>query len=416
MGSSAKNGPLDHRHELRTIDDLHNRAHWIQLVQDMTSDLTAIEQLRNLCVSHSTLTSVETADSGGDWASIGGELVNTRSDFFRIGLYQSADDEFRYLITQNGGALIVLLLAERDGQRYALLQLRSEPGTIGLTSLTATIQSTPNNFRREHGGKATPFLDIVADPTGFGEIIYDGYQFDWGDFYFQKIKRFLVLDLRETMEAPPGFIWVTLNVLSGLMQHDWMVSADLRACFTHVSGPGHPALEAGLEEGFAELRPRSLPLAPGALNTDSHGVGVRFFRCRSSTREVNEWTQPLLCPSQEKSIRLVYRDEGGQRSYAVSHRTQLGLLNKRLWFPAEQVSGRVSSTEVMTSAEGGRFWRWPIRLTLCAASDSDRLDPGSDFQWMSREQLINVMSRSLQTSLELRLAWSLVRAVGEHKT
>ncbi len=396
-----------------TTDELPITTPRIQLVRNMKSELLVIEQLRNLCSAHSKQTSVETATGSGDWVVSHGELVNTRSDFFRIGLYQGAENEYNYLLTQSGGALIVLLMAEQDGQRFALLQFRSEPGTLGVTSLTTTIQSTPNNFRREHGGKATPFLDIVADPTGFGEVIYDGYQFDWGEFYFQKVKRFLVLDLREAVEAPPGFTWVSLNVLCGLMQHDWMVSPDLRACFTHVSGPFQTKSEAGFGEAGAELRPRSVPLAIGALHTDSNGVGVRFFRCRSSTREVNEWTQPLLCPAREKSICLVYRDEGGQRSYAVSLGTQIGLFNKRLWFPAQEVCGQMSSTGVMTSAEGGRFWRWPIRVSLRAVSESDRFDPGSGFEWMSSEQLTNMMSRSLQTSLELRLAWSLVRAGGE---
>lgn len=70
---------------------------------------------------------------------------------------------------------------------------------------------------------------------------------------------------------------------------------------------------------------------------------------------------------------------------------------------------------VSTSAEGGRFWRYRIDMRLVEVGcPDDQTVEGSRgvAQWMPEAELAALVAQPLQTSLELRMAWSLVHAEG----
>lgn len=378
----------------------------------LQSPAPSVHSLREMCAIHSAGTTVaHVADGRPDWIVDGGMLRHARTNYFSIGLHEDDRGEPILLVEQTETALVMLLVSEIDGRDAVLLSLRTEPGLIGLTNLTATIQSTPSNYLRKHGGKGTPFIDIARDPGSHGTVLHDGEQYDWGEYYLRKTKRFLVVRLDVPVDAPAGFRWVPIETARPLLLEDNLVTNDLRVLIPIVDAarPGRVDDSDPVREADRGSTLRRIEFLPGS--SDARGLHVAFFRTETSTREVRSWIQPLLVPRDPMRIRLSSICTASGVKYAVERRTQPGLLGRQLWFPAETRAGRVART-VHTSAEGGRFYRLPIEIELREIDAVDATDPrtASGIRWMSAGEIAALVAQPLQTSLELRMAWSLVHA------
>jgi oxidase EvaA len=289
-----------------------------------------------------------------------------------------------------------------------LLSLRTEPGLIGLTNLSTTIQSTPSNYLRRHGGKATPFIEIASEPSRHGKFLYDGKHHDWGNYYLNKTKRFLVIHVGNPPDAPSGYCWVELEVARSLLAEDNLITNDLRVCLPLVLNhqtavPGRLFENAPTNDvthlGESDFLPNAV---------DSRGTKVSFYRTETQTREVASWIQPLLVPREAMKLELSFCEENGSRLFAIKRGTRPGLLGCHLWFPAEVKGGHVAQ-RVLTSAEGGRFWKFQIQITLRHVESRSAAIPSQEsLTWVTEVELAALVAQPLQTSLELRMAWSLV--------
>ena len=366
--------------------------------------------LRALCSDYSKFSKITEVSECPDWILYEGRLRHSKADYFSIGLFRAKSGENLFLLEQTETALVVLLTTAILGRTYILLSLRTEPGLIGLTNLSTTIQSTPSNYLRRHGGKATPFIEIAAEPSRHGKVLYDGKHHDWGNYYLNKTKRFLVIHVENPPDAPSGYCWVELEVARSLLAEDNLITNDLRVCLplvlnhqTAVPGrlfenaPTNDVTHLG-ESGFL----------PDAV--DSRGAKVSFYRTETQTREVASWIQPLLVPREAMKLELGFCEENGSRLFAITRGTQPGLLGCHLWFPAEVKGGHVAQ-KVSTSAEGGRFWKFEIQITLRHVESRSAAIPSQESPaWVTEAELAALVAQPLQTSLELRMAWSLAIA------
>lgn len=369
---------------------------------NVIDDINALIEIK---ASQAAVSSAKQTDECGSWVIEDNTLINKRSDYFRISLYQTAEDEKRYLIKQNHGALVALITAEHDGRRIALLSVRFEPGLIDKINFTSSIQSTPSNYRREHGGKSTPFIDIVQTPEKFGDILYDGEQYDWGEYYLLKKKRYLIVRLKNELPVPEGFVWVTFELLHKMLTMDNFITNDLRvALFLLLHANANPiSLQA-----YPELTStfEKLPLNLGTA--DSQGVRLKFFEAQTPNREVSAWIQPLLVPAEKMEIKLSFSTEGAKKVFAVQQRTQVGLSGKKLWFPA-YIDGSIRHEHVTTCAEGGRFWQHAIDIEIGQSNARHFTQTHCDsVVWKTEKELSEIIASPLTTSLELRMAASLI--------
>ena len=369
-----------------------------------------VDGLRELCSRHSRGTIVSrVADGLPEWVVDKGRLRHASADYFSIGMYSHGQAETLLLMEQKETALVALFAARVDGRDAVLLSLRTEPGLIGLTNFSSTIQSTPSNYLRRHGGKSTPFMQIAANPGAYGRVAYDGMQYDWGDYYLHKTKRFLIVELDSPVEAPRGFCWVPLEMAQTLLCEDNLVTNDLRVAIPLLSVRQRrdavcPNVACSQDQG-ATLS--NLAYSLGAV--DCRGVAVSFFRMTSDTREVSSWVQPLVTPTGVMKISLPFIRTPTGRLYAVDKRTQPGLLGRQLWFPSTSQGGRVAR-KVRSSAEGGRFWRFPIEIEAVDMTPVSGVacSEVAEGLWMPEDALSLLIAQSCETSLELRMAWSLV--------
>jgi hypothetical protein len=378
-----------------------------QVSRLQTSDFCPAS-LRALCSYHSTLSKVTEVPECPSWILHGGRLRHSKADYFSIGLFRTKSGESLFLMEQTETALVVLLSTTIRGRTYVLLSLRTEPGLIGLTNLSTTIQSTPSNYLRRHGGKKTPFIEIASEPSRHGKVLYDGKHHDWGNYYLNKTKRFLVIHVENPPDAPSGFCWVELEVARSLLAEDNLITNDLRVCLPLVLNhqtavPGRLFENAPTNDvthlGESDFLPNAV---------DSRGTKVSFYRTETQTREVASWIQPLLVPREAMKLELSFCEENGSRLFAIKRGTRPGLLGCHLWFPAEVKGGHVAQ-RVLTSAEGGRFWKFQIQITLRHVESRSAAIPSQEsLTWVTEVELAALVAQPLQTSLELRMAWSLV--------
>lgn len=351
----------------------------------------------------------------GAWTYDGNEISNERSDFFRIVGHVSGNGTEHVFIRQAEHALVGLVTAHGPEGLSVLVNARAEPGLVGTTQFSSTIQSTPSNYLRRHGGAPTPFIDEILDPPPGARVIHDSLQFDWGEYYYSKVKRFRIVELGAPRDAPSPLVWVGIDQLIQLLRMDHLVTSDLRVASTillrsdsRASGPPLPLCPAG-EPLLMQVPLSSLAgwsMTTHGLESKREDREIVWVKTTSATREVASWIQPLMRLRQPDAIALPFRRGAQGVQFAVRQGTQPGLDGVHVWFPATPHGGRVVDG-VELSAEGGRFYMHTVKATLVEA-DVDE----SDAKWVSRESLEAIAREPMQSSLELRCLLSLVQVSG----
>lgn len=353
-----------------------------------------------------------------------GALRHEQTDFFNIVGVEAADGRRGILMRQAETALVGLVVTRVDGVLHALCMARCEPGLHGSCQLSTTVQSTPSNYLQRHDGAPTPHLDLVLTPPASATVLHDSLQFDWGQFYLGKTKRFVVVELAEPIEALEPSMWIAEPDLVSLLTADFAVTSDLRAALALVLAHGRVGA-ADLADLTALDSARSVDVHADALAlcdvrtvsgwdaAIAGPVAVRSVSTSSPSREVTVWQQPLVEVGEVVKARLPVmsgaRTVDGQPRYGIRARTKLGLRGLELWYPDGDVVPEVDdgSRVIRTSAEGGRFWRLEVDVALTTA-----VEPASSpgVRWVTATELAALCSRAQCASVELRLALSLVMA------
>lgn len=363
---------------------------------------------------------IEGRDS--NWIFDSGCLKHHNIDFFEIAAIRDPFDLRRLMITQREQALVGLLCVTVNGEDYVLVTARCEPGLHNTCQLTTTIQSTPSNYLRRHNGLATPLIEYFTSSIAGSKVLHDSVQSDWGDYYLGKRKRFQILEVDELLSVSGQQRWIRISDLENLLYEDFVITSDLRvACLLLHSVRTQTTLKCPKEFSDTNYEVRSK--AYSVLDVcelqeygsrfdivDDYNRSTVFVRFSSTSREVVEWSQPLLAIGDDKIIKLWVDTNLDEPRFAVSRATQLGLQGIEQWFAAtvnrsSQTADDSRIREVNTSAEGGRFYRHGVTLGLHRWNGETFDEP---FEWWTRDELLTASVASMSLSLELRMMASLI--------
>ncbi|MFC7892599.1 NDP-hexose 2,3-dehydratase family protein [Streptomyces sp. NPDC057381] len=140
------------------------------------------------------------------------------------------------MIAPHGVGVVAFLTARVDGVPHVLTQLRAEPGCADRAELAPTVQCTPGNYDALPAAARPAFLDDVldADPRC---IRFDTVLSDEGGRFHHSRSRHLVVELDEGAERPrrPGYRWLTLDQLHGLLRHGGRVNMQTRSLLACLS-------------------------------------------------------------------------------------------------------------------------------------------------------------------------------------
>lgn len=387
-----------------------------------------------------------------DWVLRDGALSHKSGGFFSLVGVAPTDRpaEQKLMLYQPQSALTGLLTTVQQGERFYLLQARAEPGNCGIAQFGPTIQSTPANYLRLHGGNTSPYVDWFTTFKPSISVMHDSMQLDLGERYLFKSKRLLVVHCPPNVPLAQGFIWVPARLLAQATCEPTFLNTDLRSlinvcgwCDEDPQGL-HPLAEwvrHSLQqntrpEKFAEIATgmavgpqhyRFVPLdqLSGWQLSDAglrelqlqQGFDVEYYRVEAVGREVRSWSQPLINSHSIGLVALACRVNNGTFECAVRLAAETGLQNGRallptlMRYPGEPKSGKSLSgqrlVQTTESDEGGRFYQ-DASVYEVVMTDSPLANGDPSLIWLSVSELRAILRQSNMCSIQLRGVASLL--------
>ncbi|MGH3621534.1 MAG: NDP-hexose 2,3-dehydratase family protein [Sciscionella sp.] len=347
---------------------------------------------------------------------------------------------------------------------YCLMQAKMEPGNINLLQLSPTVQATRSNYTRVHRGSPVPYLEHFVAPRS-GRAVLDALQSEQGSWFLNKRNRNMIVQVGEDVPAHADFCWLSLEQVADLLKMPNLVNMDSRTVLSgmpfffsdnYVDGvragggaagewnPDDYALHSveQLLSWFTEVKSRyrlarrlmplsdvrEWSLSSGRItHRDQKYFSVIGVDVLASSREVSQWSQPMLEPVARGVIGFLGRHVGQVFHVLVHARTEAGTHDVVEMAPTvscipasyagQPAAGRPRYlaefecadparvlVDVVHSEEGGRFFHAENRYLVVDVGEDFDLDVPDDYCWMTVNQLtsfvrygnhVNVAARCL---------------------
>jgi dTDP-4-dehydro-6-deoxy-alpha-D-glucopyranose 2,3-dehydratase len=371
-----------------------------------------------------------------EWKIEHGLLAHKSKGYFCVtGIRDSALDKESLILFQPQSALTGILIAIVDSQIFVLLQARVEPGNTGVVQYGPTVQSTPANFLRLHGGGHTRYLDFLYGANKNVLSFCSGNHLDLGKLYYQKTKWLNYALVDNLVEAVGAFVWVPLKVLAEASKEDYLLNTDLRSLLACYDWDMREKSEASsgwkmsdalnyflihrnsnqCHDRFVGIdKSESFTITSNEIYTrELDGLEVGMYEVKTRHREVHSWFQPLLGARTRGLGLLLCRaiSEGAGYEYLITVKREIGVAGhfsvspSVLIYPNEDVIPAVSQQgqtlyEFIQSDEGGRFIQHEYLFRVAAV---DKNIPIAENQfWVSSIELKRILSLSNVANIQLR--------------
>ncbi|MEM1153859.1 MAG: NDP-hexose 2,3-dehydratase family protein [Pseudomonadota bacterium] len=413
-----------------------------------------LDQVLGLSKADFQLKQVPSADAP-QWAESEGKLQHESGGYFSCVGISSATSEHIMLYQPQSAITGLLRARHEDGERY-LLQARAEPGCINSAQFGPTVQSTPANIQRAHGGSAPPFIERFMEGSVLDALVDDTSQLDLGERYLHKCKRSILLETEQCELEDQNYVWATVPALLEGLATSTFFNIDLRSILAisnwspHIDeltlGPISTLVVKSLQKEVREQLLGSIikSIAAGSdtcvqlLPIDqlknwsrtkmgwqeiehSRGYAVEFYSVKANFREINSWVQPLInsqntgeavlaCRVRQGSLELFVKPmrESGIRAGVLgpSHIRYPGsAIDRPDWL---ETTARTQWISTLESDEGGRFFQDATHYRLVWVEEGCDIDEQG--YWISVAELKALLRISNTASIQLRALASLLLA------
>ena len=336
------------------------------------------------------------------------------------------------MLYQPQSALTGLAITNHEGEPYVLVQARIEPGNTGIGQYGPTIQSTPANFMKWHGGKQTPWLDIFFTSNREWRQLGTSMQLDLGERYYQKCKWHNYIELNNMPDSGSHMIWASIRALIHSAQTDHFLNADLRCLLSVFDWEGYinPGKSSSLIDPviFGTLlnsqhsngfQWRNVPIealkrweiTESGITDKKEKLAVNMYHTRSVTREVSEWFQPLMTSPDRGLVLLLCRASYDGYEYLLSVQDEPGIPGEshitttHVFYPGDDVptelielgTPRFAFTQ---SDEGGRFYSHQSLYRVCEVDADHSINENQT--WVNIAVLKKILAMSNVASFQLR--------------
>ena len=395
-----------------------------------------------------------------------GNLRHKSGKFFSIdGLHEKTNwgqvnEWSQPIINQPEIGFLGIIAREIDGILYFLMQAKIEPGNINHVQISPTLQATRSNYTQVHKGRKPLYLDYFRERDKH-RVLVDQLQSEQGGRFYRKRNRNMIIRVEGDEDVPvyEDFTWLTLGQIKKLMQIDNTVNMDTRTVisaipygdyspdaidFLNLTNDSHTGsdkfkegmLTSSLISGKSlfdfdeilswlahlktkyELDVEKIPLknVQNWIITDHHihHEENKYFRIlpvsvEIDSREVTQWTQPLLEPAQEGLSAFIVKKINDMYHFLVQAKVECGNLDILEFAPTVQcLTGNYRGTkkralpflddvlnakphqvkfDTLQSEEGGRFFREQNRNMLIEVGDNFKETMPENYIWMTLAQL-----------------------------
>lgn len=369
------------------------------------------------------------------WKIQDGALSHSSKGFFQVlGLKnKQVPSEEKLMLYQPQSALTGLVIRYFEGGIFVLLQARVEPGNTGVIQYGPTIQSTPANYLKLHGGKATAYVHLFTQYSSECQLLTHSMQHDLGSKYFQKSKTHHYLLAKDWIETEENMIWASMNAIFGMMEEDNLLNADLRSLlsvmdwemyfnpsgFSSLSQPTSPIQITPPNQDFQLVPLNDLTqweiTSDGIIPVDHQPTSVHLYHFSCTNREVSAWSQPLFEVNSNGIIQLFFKKVQNEIEFLVTVGREVGISTPFAFYPSrmslpEENNAPLSSTqglvmrELLQCDEGGRFYQNDNSYQLILVDDREA---EKNQLWISASHLKYLLQASNHCSFQLRCASSL---------
>jgi dTDP-4-dehydro-6-deoxy-alpha-D-glucopyranose 2,3-dehydratase len=170
-----------------------------------------------------------------DWQYTDGRISHRSGRFFDvIGLAVEAGGREvghwdQPVIEPHGMGIVAFLVRRINGVLHLLMQARVEAGYTDVIELAPTVQCTPMNYSDLPAAARPRFLSdvLAAEPD---RIRYDTILSEEGGRFYHARNRYLIIETDLAVEPEyPGYRWMTLDQLVGLLRHSHYVNVQARS-------------------------------------------------------------------------------------------------------------------------------------------------------------------------------------------
>jgi len=408
-------------------------------------------------------------DSLGTWC-LGDRIGHSSGRFFTIeGL--SVETNFgttaqwcQPIIVQSDIGILGILVKRINGVYHFLMQAKMEPGNSSLVQYSATVQATPSNYQRVHGGKSTPYLDYFLNP-GARLVIFDQLLSEHSSWYLYKRNRNMIVEIPAHEEVPTGadFTWLTLGQLRRLLAQGNRVNMNARTVLATIAYamPGTPrGIGRAATEFHADtVRSHQLQTADGDVaaamtwlidqkakftldvkrislrdmagwtcdeKSIRHDEG-RYFQIvgllvGATSREVASWAQPMLRPNPGNIVSFICQRRRGALEFLVQAMAQPGATDRvELAATIQLTPGNYDGpqdlppladllnadpawvvVDAVQSEDGGRFQHADTRHLVIQVPEHCAIEAPGNYRWMSLGLLNRLMRLGYYVNVETR--------------
>jgi len=369
------------------------------------------------------------------------------------------------IIVQPEVGILGIVAKRFDGVLHFLMQAKMEPGNTAFVQYAATVQATQSNYRRVHGGRATPYLDYFLEGTR-RRVLFDQLLSEHGFWYLHKRNRNMIVEVPEDEDVPveSDFTWLTLGQIRRQLALGNSVNMNARTVLSGIAygSAGGDLLSYGEQpEGFhAELLEshraptRADDLAAtltwlydqkATYSLDARRTSLRDMddwicddesirhrdgrifeiigmSVEATSREVGTWWQPMLEPRPGNAVALVCQRRNGVLEFLLQATIQPGLTDRLELGPTIQFSpgyhrgpqdfpplteyldAPASWTRIDTiqSEDGGRFSKADTRHLVVEVPEDHTVEAPENYRWISLNQLGRLIHFGYNVNVEAR--------------
>ncbi|MFE4973671.1 NDP-hexose 2,3-dehydratase family protein [Kitasatospora sp. NPDC056651] len=368
------------------------------------------------------------------------------------------------VIVQPDIGVLGILTQRIDGVHHFLMQAKMEPGNSALVQYSATVQATPSNYQRVHGGKPTPYLDYFLRP-GRRAVVFDQLLSEHSSWYLYKRNRNMIVEVPPDERVPVGeeFTWLTLGQLRGLLARGNRVNMNARTVLSSIAyatARSRPGGGGGCEGFHAEVvRSHRRQTSDGEVaramtwlidqktrfELDVRRIALRdmagwtcdersirhrerrYFEIvglsvGATSREVAAWTQPMLRPNPGNVVAFVCRGRRGALEFLVQAMAQPGATDRvELAATVQLTPGNYEGpgdlpplaalldcdpswrvVDAVQSEDGGRFLHADTRHVVIRLPDGHAVEAPAHYRWMSLGLLNRLMRLGYYVNVETR--------------
>ncbi|MDF1697567.1 MAG: NDP-hexose 2,3-dehydratase family protein [Saprospiraceae bacterium] len=409
----------------------------------IVNTLEALDQkLANLLQSSNFELSRIDFDRQDQWIFKNGMMSHKSGGYFHVTCVKNLEASKEHLFFfQPQSALTGLLLHKENGIIYVLIQARIEPGNTGILQLGPTIQSTPANFLRMHGGKGTSYLNYFYSGQENVLAFNSSNHLDIGKLFFQKSKLLNYAVVDKFIETDHAYLWTPLSVLQEAATKDYYLNTDLRSLLGVFNWDSLMGIHTKIEFNPSNLmqyyikhrmavhcihqfvpleKSESIHMTKDSIyaKEDSNSEIV-LYDVKTLHREVGQWIQPLWKGKEKGSVLLLCRnwDSPKDLDFLLTVKYERGVAGNYnicptlLEYPNEDKdvvlfnSGAIKR-EFYQSDEGGRFIDHEYLFRVSEINEDIEIQENQF--WVSIGELKTILSLHNMPSIQLRNICSVI--------